>query len=337
MKYDLSDILVEAIKNNEPVVIVEGKDDRQIYYKLTQSINPNIQIYQVNEFDDYGAGCENVIDAITKLQPKFAERADNIKYILGIIDKDSRPYRGTMPDQLQGIFVTKFYSIEAYFATGCISNLLPITLSFGEGRVRQKKRVNLKCALATRKNLANLIAKITYQSPHNITSEILDFVEKNINNSIENLYYISLEALKNACVESYLTALSYDENATRVSEKAGQEYLINQILPKKAELEQFAIDKTITIQDIRHITKGKWFLYNYVYRAYHHIQQLADKCKNIEITQCASCKVGNYEDCLYKLKKGNYPIENLYDDILEFVDFDEMSDIVDVIKRLGNQ
>jgi hypothetical protein len=29
---------------------------------------------------------------------------------------------------------------------GCISNLLPITLSFGEGRVRQKKYVNLKCA-----------------------------------------------------------------------------------------------------------------------------------------------------------------------------------------------
>ncbi|MCU0444787.1 MAG: hypothetical protein MUE85_07695 [Microscillaceae bacterium] len=31
---------------------------------------------------------------------------------------------------------------------GCISNLPPIALSFGEGRVRQKKRVNLKCTHA---------------------------------------------------------------------------------------------------------------------------------------------------------------------------------------------
>jgi hypothetical protein len=37
---------------------------------------------------------------------------------------------------------------------GCISNLLPITLSEGEGWVRQKRCVNLKCALQMIENQA---------------------------------------------------------------------------------------------------------------------------------------------------------------------------------------
>jgi hypothetical protein len=36
---------------------------------------------------------------------------------------------------------------KIFILLGRISNLLPITLSFGEGWVRQKKCVNLKCAL----------------------------------------------------------------------------------------------------------------------------------------------------------------------------------------------
>jgi hypothetical protein len=39
--------------------------------------------------------------------------------------------------------------IEKQEVNGRISNLLPITLSFGEGWVRQKKCVNLKCAQYT--------------------------------------------------------------------------------------------------------------------------------------------------------------------------------------------
>ncbi|MCU0447352.1 MAG: DUF4099 domain-containing protein [Microscillaceae bacterium] len=42
---------------------------------------------------------------------------------------------------------------------GRISNLLPITLSFGEGRVRQKKCVNLKCALLQNNLTVEPIAK----------------------------------------------------------------------------------------------------------------------------------------------------------------------------------
>lgn len=304
MRYDLSDILVEAIKNNEPIIIVEGKDDQQIYYKLTQKINPSIQIYPINLFEDFGPGCENVIEAITKLQPKFLERTDNIKFILGVIDKDSRPYRGTMPsNHLKGIFITKFYSIETYFATI--------------------------------KNLIALIAKITFQSPHKITPDLLAFVEQNIESSIENLYYISLEALKHSCVENYSTTLSYDTSENEVVKKKGQDYLMGLISPKKEFLDLFAIEKSITIQDIKHICKGKWFLYNYVYRAYYNIEQLSQKCRNAEIQQCESCKVGNYDDCLYKLKKGKYPYEYIYDDMFEFIDFNEMKDIMEALEKLG--
>jgi hypothetical protein len=116
LKYDLFDMVSASIMNNEPLVIVEGKDDYAIYQTIANSINPNVQVYQVNEFENYEQGCTGVIKCMEILQPKFGERTDNINKILGIIDRDVRYFRGEMPD-LIGLFITKHYSIETYFAT----------------------------------------------------------------------------------------------------------------------------------------------------------------------------------------------------------------------------
>jgi hypothetical protein len=105
-KYSLEDCFAKAIMDKTPIVIVEGKDDRQIYQRIANAINVDLSVYQVNEFEEFGPGCYNVIAAFTRIQPKYGENERNIKWVAGIIDRDSRPYRGQLP-LLTGLFISE--------------------------------------------------------------------------------------------------------------------------------------------------------------------------------------------------------------------------------------
>jgi len=177
-KRNLEAAFTRAVMLNEPMVIVEGKDDYQIYQNIARKINPAIEVFQVNEFENYTEGCRGVIDCMEVLQAKFDEKAENIQFALGILDRDVRPYRGELPDHLQGLFITKYYSFETYFAS--------------------------------KENLRKLIAKITYTTAQDIDDQTLDFVLSETENPFSTLYLISLEALKNSCVPEYSNLLGYD-------------------------------------------------------------------------------------------------------------------------------
>ncbi|MEY4934998.1 MAG: hypothetical protein RIS64_1357 [Bacteroidota bacterium] len=71
-KHRLQDIVVRAVMLEEPVILVEGKDDRQIYQKMAQLIPKKLKVYSIDAVEDYHAGCESVIKAIHQLQDKFA-------------------------------------------------------------------------------------------------------------------------------------------------------------------------------------------------------------------------------------------------------------------------
>ncbi len=122
MKYDLFELLNVAITMNKSFLLVEGKDDKQIYARIAKKANKDFDIYLINSIEEYAEGCDSVIKALAKLQPKFLEREDNIQRVLGIIDRDSRSYRTLRSHEidyqsLKGLFVLKHYSIETYFAT----------------------------------------------------------------------------------------------------------------------------------------------------------------------------------------------------------------------------
>lgn len=122
MRYDLVRLLNRAIQLNKPFLLVEGKDDPQIYDRIAEKADKQVDIFPVNMVEDYASGCDNVIKAIDKLQPKFDERPENEHLVLGIIDRDSRPYRPLQEDEidyrtLKSLFILKYYSIETYFAT----------------------------------------------------------------------------------------------------------------------------------------------------------------------------------------------------------------------------
>jgi hypothetical protein len=302
LKYDLFDIVSVAIMSNEAIVIVEGKDDYQVYQTIADDVNPNIKVYQVNEFEDYEEGCTGVIKCIERLQPKFAERAGNINKILGIIDRDVRPFRNDIPELL-GLFVTKHYSIETYFAT--------------------------------QENLRKLISKITYSPVQDISDDLLAFVQADFLNSIGILFLLSLEALKNACEIDYDKQVCYDDAVGKITDRSFQNSILPLIDAKKDDLYNFAAIFGISINEIKLIAKGKWYLYWFLQQTYPKIRVLKESCRNSLFSQCRSCRVGNYNNCLLKMKQEKYRLDMLYDDILMFVDKFECADIIGAFQRLN--
>lgn len=301
LKYDLFEIMASAIMLN-PVVIVEGKDDYQIYSNIIKLIHKKIDVYQVNQFENYSAGCENVIDCIRILQDKFAEREDNVHKLLGIIDRDSRIYRNTLPSNLLGLFVTKFYSIETYFVS---SNVLK-----------------------------GLISKMTYVTEEDVNDELVEIINREFDILADELYVISLEALKNACTLEYNALVSYETAEASVVSKNSREYLMNSLLVKNEALSEFAAEKNVSKSDLKLIAKGKWYLYAVAYVATKVITGFKKSCEIGEIQQCKSCVVGNFNDCLLNRKQSNYSVESVRNMMMEVIDLRELSDLVEVLNSL---
>ncbi|MFK7904972.1 MAG: DUF4435 domain-containing protein [Chitinophagales bacterium] len=304
MKYDLFELLNVAITMNKSFLLVEGKDDKQIYARIAKKANKDFDIYLINSIEEYAEGCDSVIKALAKLQPKFLEREDNIQRVMGIIDRDSRSYRTLHPHEidyqsLKGLFVLKHYSIETYFAT--------------------------------RTNLKKIIEKVTYLSSDMVTDEILNVVEMGFQKSKEELYFLSLEALKNACIEEYEAVLGYENDSVKDYKQRQRLYL--QVIGKIEELEVFAQEKNLTIDNLKEVCKGKWFLHIFLKKCLEQIKTLSEMCRKGEIQQCKSCKVGIFTDCSYKAKKG-YKAEGLCNDVLEYVDEVECVDIIERFKEL---
>lgn len=300
MKNDLFEMLTTAIMIDKPFLLVEGKDDVQIYHRIANIADKSIDIYPVSTIEEYGAGCDNVIKAMHKLQPKFDEREDNIQRVLGIVDRDARIYR-TLGETdinhnlLKGLFILKYYSIETYFAT--------------------------------KNNLKKVTKKLTHATSDMITDDIISTVESSFYQIQNELFYISLEALKNACTRDYDAVLGYNDEGVKDNNRRIQLY--NQLANKKESLDAFATELSLSIENLKLICKGKWLLHYYTNKAEEKIKQLSTMCRASEISQCKSCLAQNYNECYYK-----YKIGYIYDDILEYIDADECQDIIDKFKAL---
>ncbi len=304
MKRNLNEVLIQAIINKEPAVLVEGKDDRMLYERIAEQVDIPIKIWQIEYIEGYAEGCIHVIKAIEKLQVKFEENSLNIKYIVGIIDKDVRQFTSKLPN-LKGLFVTKYYSIETYFAT---SN-----------------------------NLAKLINHITYLSRSEINSKLIEYIETEHKQNLNNLFLISLEALQNTCNTDYNAVVRFSEKASNVvkNESKKDQIILPALKIKQAQLFDFAIQKKISIRDIKLICKGKWYLYNYIYFALQTIKKLPADCENNIIQQCDACKIDKYQNCHYKTSLKNYKTEQLTEQIKNFVDKEECSDIINLFKSMN--
>lgn len=301
LKYDIYDQISLAKSEKTPFIIVESIDDRQIYDRLARQIEKNATVYQVSEFDEYTNGCTAVIDLVQKIQPDFQENAID-KYVLGIIDRDARPYKDQQDwegvQNLQGLFILKYYSIETYFAN--------------------------------RQSLAKMLTKITYATPQDLREELLDYFLAKEQETLPMLFYISLDALKEHCLgkEQYKAFNIYDEKESTVVDSNRFRRFEETVLPnKKADLDHFRLEKGIALEEAKLVIKGKWYLYHFVWAFYQQSTHFKDQNFPFEV---------NKQLFERKAQKGmlSVQVEQLYYVIMEEIDETEFSDIIERLRNL---
>lgn len=302
MKYDLEETITDAIMTATPAVIVEGRDDVQFYEQIATDSGKEITVYAVENFEEFDTGgCDSVITCIESLQNKINERPENINFVLGIIDKDARHFRNEIPNLL-GLFVLHYYSIESHFVT--------------------------------RTNLKRLIADITYVSPGFIDGTTLDFIESGLVADYSDLFYISLEALKGACITDYTAIIGYKATSGKIAVHNSRSEYITEVYKKRAELDTFADQKNVALSDLKLVAKGKWLLHTFCFSVFGKIKDLSSVCSSGTIKSCQYCLCGRADQCLWKLRFGiNYT--HLVNTIWNYLDYDEIGYIQTKISSLG--
>ncbi|MFC4402387.1 hypothetical protein [Gracilibacillus xinjiangensis] len=302
MKHDLEEWITEAIMADTPVIIVEGHDDIQFYERLIIDMEKDAVVEAVENIEGYNEGSDGVINCIKDLQQKFDERDENKKYILGIIDRDARFYRNEIPDYL-GLLILKFYSFESHFIT--------------------------------QRNLIELIPNLTYVSNRHVDVKTINYIEDELyKRDFVDLYYFSLEALKNSCEREYTGIVSYSDEAGSIFSEGYKPILSEKIYAKKNELDEFAISKGITYGDLKYIAKGKWILHVFSKYLTSKIKQLKDACENNDINKCNFCLTGVNHKCLWKVK-GNFQHGHVSNIITNYIDETEIKYIKDRFKLLA--
>lgn len=296
-----------------PTIIVEGKDDYAIYNRIVEAFmqGKKLRILQIYRVDGYDEGCNEIIRCIHDLTNGgyFSQDPENLRRILGVIDRDSRAYRPLFAQEIdwqqlvgKGLFVLRYYSIESYFAAPYL--------------------------------VKELIVRLTDLAKQDIDDKTVNFVEQAHINSIDELYYISLEALKKACNPTYTAEMGYDTN-DNIKEHKQRTRLFNTIQPKTQDLDNFAHSQGVTRANIKQICKGKWYLYSYIYKACFHIGELAGMCQRSDpqIARCPSCADSAAPaQCQYKRKHINE--DSLYDEMLHKPDSKELNDVISVLSQL---
>lgn len=296
MKHDVREWLTEAIMSKTPLIVVEGYDDIKFYDTLATAVGKDVWVDAIENFDGYTEGCDSVVKCMEEMQDIISERPENITYVMGVIDRDARFYRGEIPN-CQGLFILKYYSYETHFVT--------------------------------RSNVEKLVSYLTTSSSRLIDDKTLDFITKNVDYTL--LYYMSLEALKNACIREYNGDVGYKEKPGRILK---DNVLAQKILSKKEQLDQFAAEKNIKVSDIKLIAKGKWILHYYLESVMSQIEQLPAGCSTGIINQCNFCKTGRTDKCQWKvINKFNIgQITNLF---LRLIDDNEVGYIKERLQYLA--
>lgn len=226
MKYDLSDTIAAAMMCHEPVVIVEGQDDIKFYDNIASLNGLDIEARAIETIDGYTEGCEHVIEAMDEAQGLFNNDPRLKQYVIGIIDRDVRQFRGTVPI-IDNLLVLKYYSYETH--------------------------------LITDTTIKKLIEQLTKVHSSLVTNDVVSFIRNEYEQQDDELYYFSLEALKCSCDASYNADIQYGESGGSLTGglKARK---WSKIEPKRNDLDKFANDKSLSKADIKYIAKGKWYL-----------------------------------------------------------------------------
>lgn len=301
IKSTIDELYMEAIMSKVPKVIVEGSDDIPFYEKLSLDIEKDIDVIAVENIGGCKAGCDDVVEAIKCIQEMINTCDNGEKHILGIIDRDSRFYRNEIP-VLKCLFILNYYSFESH--------------------------------LANRYGLVRILPKLCGISEKMIDDRLITYLEKDLIQVFERLFYISLEALKNACIKGYDGIFTYAQESGRVLAKHNLMECMPKLNCKMAQLDEFANQHEITKSDLRQIAKGKWYLYAYSESILNNIKTLTNECKKNTIEKCQYCKSGKYDKCMYRITK-NFQLGQVINLLLTEYDENEVKYIKERLMMLA--
>jgi Protein of unknown function (DUF4435) len=279
MAFEIDEVLNAAIMSGIPVLIVEGVDDVQTYDLIAQHPHTrvDVDVVAVETIVGYSGGSGQVIKAIQDLAALEQGTQPFDHYILGIVDRDVREFRNTLPSE-PGILVLDGYSLETHFVT---------------------QEVLRKAILSYTKITASLIGEHT-----------LGQLMANIENALLDLYYFALEALKCALNEGYDPVFSYSFHCNRRNDPA----LRASIESKRPELDQFASELGIVrdMHQLKKIAKGKWLLELFCSEIQGVLKALQNYCGVGDFGRCQQCRSGNSGTCMYK-PKVNLDFKTIYE------------------------
>lgn len=288
MEFGIVEILAQAQMTEEPVIILEGIDDLQLYEKLFELSEKNEAVFlAIEQVDGYTKGCTSLVSAMNELYDYDFENA--LGRVLGVIDKDVRDFRCEIPNN-ELIFPLNVYSIESHFVNEFVFRKVFFGLT---------------------------------KAPKSLMSEGLvdSLYEKHLEEILE-LYYFSLEALRNAIEPDYDALITYSDEAGRIAQDIN---LRSAIYDKVTELDTFAdaVGISKSFNDLKKISKGKWLLAISSKSMMNLAKNLPAMCSQSEITMCLSCADANQDSCLYKTKKGinTTVIELLSKDVFDTDEF----------------
>ncbi|MGM2723215.1 hypothetical protein ACS2Q2_13680 [Bacillus cereus group sp. Bce009] len=295
-------LIARARMQNKPLLVVEGTDDITVYEAFSKKAGISTLVRAVETFDGYSEGCVHVRNLISDAQSEINKSPENEKFILGIIDRDASYYRDEHNETLKCLFMLNAYSYESHFVT---------------------------------KEHAEYVIQNMVNSAFGINDKIVDFIISDLEGIYGELYYISLEALKHACIRDYQGLLGYSSTYGYIKNKQD---IINEILNKKDELDVFANEKNISIADYKTIIKGKWLLDAFVESIYDKITKLAVFCKNDDLVdgqiRCYFCENGIHEKCSWKVRK-YYTKNSIYNLVIQYLNPLETQYITERFKQLS--
>lgn len=274
--YNLASSLAHSVMIKQPLIIVEGEDDVPFYKKMITSNNkfrilPSELVLNSNN-KRYTPGCEGVIDIVKDAQPIINKNTIYKQMFLGIIDSDCRKYTTEEDISYECLFKLKYYSYESHFVSEY--------------------------------SLKGLVSYITNVPIPDINGLALKNIVTPTQKIMNDMYYVGLEVLKGIIYSTYNRLITYDSKPEALFQKNKnlEKTIIELILEKKSELDLFAKDIGITLEDAKNIVKGKWYLYAYVFSIYESVANLKVLCNSNEIDQCPYCENGMFDKCIWKKK-----------------------------------
>ncbi len=266
MQLDLHDAIKKAYMTKVSLVVVEGKDDLSIYSDLLNKNNNKFNIKPIEYFKGCNPGCNEIEEKVSDINQIYNSSHRVYNYFRGVVDSDVKEFRGEKNERA-GILYLNTYSFENSFIT--------------------------------ENTVLNSIKLLTSLTNEQLDEKLTEKVIQDINSGVQEFYYITLEALKNAVDENYNAIIGFSDGYERPMFDTDMK---SELARRRSDLDNFALEKNINkpcILDMKKYCKGKWHLRYFLKNIISFIDNLHTLCGQ-ELVECPLCESGDTSQCLYK-------------------------------------